>query len=839
MADARTICSITTDERFVILPHNENFLGEQAAFDLDDGASHYSGSFHGTPAPQSSRLQVLCITTAHKPKNPEAGFVFGKNAAVCDILLDDPTISDRQFSLPLNFGSNTLLLKNLSRHGTQVKLHKLNENILLKATRWLDEYELAQLSLGDNIKLEIERYGEPNDWSDFCDNLGTGLGLGQLRLSTNIETTNASKRAAVFIRERRLGSGANAQVFMAVEKHTGDAFAMKLYDKEAGGRWQEPEILERLRHQHIVRFVRYTKPAQQPAELIMELISGTTLQSVLDLTAGNRQLDPFEAREVLHQVLDAVAYVHSHDIMHRDLKPANIMVQRRDPIHVKLVDFGEAKRGKQFSRICGTPLYMAPEISKKRFPCTDKVDVFSLGVIALQLFYGLPTHPGEGETWSDAILRKRATLVAAAADDPSVLTNSFVCGLLREQPHRRPSARVSLGHDFFRSDMGLAAVSLASGDAVDWPTQLYYPTVSHPDPQNYDVGEPSSDGAKAVRDQASSKLPSTESWGSRSQYGVQLPEEQVEEEEDTWQQTSDSSTSNSHPSRRFTRSDAPTRSIPQANVVTSPWNLPSAAAEGTGDSVVATSTGTKSPDGSQVSGNPVSHPASQLQDVDSQSEAGYYYDGCWLDPLHDLGGGSFAENQRSSRRHQDTASIAGKSSTASEPLSEPTPILQNLLELEDGDNTASRRTSNPDHHHRQGGTEDHGSLAQEAIGHAYGTPEDHYFLAGFAIGSLASVPRASVHAGEGLFAAVDDEGPQVRKDGGEEEGSESDGSESARNQGNQPESRPIRRRRRTSAQNKAILETSYRQNPRPDNVEYLRLVATVSMSKKQIQVICT
>ena len=74
--------------------------------------------------------------------------------------------------------------------------------------------------------------------------------------------------------------------------------------------------------------------------------------------------------------------------MHRDLKPQNILLQKDT---IKICDFGFAKKmsaSTQFLKsIKGTPLYLAPEIFDEK-PYTDKVDVWSLGVILFQLAIG-------------------------------------------------------------------------------------------------------------------------------------------------------------------------------------------------------------------------------------------------------------------------------------------------------------------------------------------------------------------------------------------------------------------------------------------------------------------
>jgi serine/threonine protein kinase len=96
-----------------------------------------------------------------------------------------------------------------------------------------------------------------------------------------------------------------------------------------------------------------------------------------------------EATEVLLQALEALAYLHPRGVAHRDLKPENILLESRLPIKIKLADFGLANDKSELKTMCGTRLYAAPEIVSN---CnyTQSVDLWSLGVIALQYVYDLP-----------------------------------------------------------------------------------------------------------------------------------------------------------------------------------------------------------------------------------------------------------------------------------------------------------------------------------------------------------------------------------------------------------------------------------------------------------------
>lgn len=177
MANAKTIFIIKGAEGLLGNDHNLEFISTEtyANEDADAACQHADSVYedHDTPAPVFSPPLVLRITTDHVPKDKLLGFVVGRNSDKCDILLDDARVSETHFALQLHLQSGAILLHNYSKHGTWVTFSKQNESKALRGAQPLLEFETADINLGDNIYIQIRRYGEPVDWKQYY----TGLAM--------------------------------------------------------------------------------------------------------------------------------------------------------------------------------------------------------------------------------------------------------------------------------------------------------------------------------------------------------------------------------------------------------------------------------------------------------------------------------------------------------------------------------------------------------------------------------------------------------------------------------------------------------------------------------------
>jgi eukaryotic-like serine/threonine-protein kinase len=258
---------------------------------------------------------------------------------------------------------------------------------------------------------------------------------------------------------RALGAGGTGSVFVArrlEERHNASAqtFALKVpdYDPTTARSLSEQEFLQLFReeagallslpqHPNLARFVTFDLGARPKPMLVMELISGLSMDRLI----RSRALELESACSYLDEILSGLQAMHSVGVGHLDLKPSNVIL--KDGETPVLVDFGLS--GRHLRPGCGTLEYCAPEVlgvcPEGHTPTPAHADAYAFACMAYELLTGELLFDAEDEMalvaqhvghdgWPDRLAR--LTTVPAYSNMCVVLA-----ACLRRDPRLRPNVR--------------------------------------------------------------------------------------------------------------------------------------------------------------------------------------------------------------------------------------------------------------------------------------------------------------------------------------------------------------------------------------------------------------
>ena len=213
--------------------------------------------------------------------------------------------------------------------------------------------------------------------------------------------------------EQKIGAGGMATVYAARDTRHDRQVAVKLLRPElastiGGERFlREIAVVARLQHPHILGLIDSGMMDGLPY-YVMPLIHGQSLRARL---ADEGELPLDDGFRVLRQVLEALAYAHKQGVIHRDIKPENVLLSGYAPLagsssgrwHAMVADFGIAKALTEAGAdplitatgmSIGTPGSMSPEQAAGDPHADHRSDIYALGVMAYEIFAGVPPFSG-------------------------------------------------------------------------------------------------------------------------------------------------------------------------------------------------------------------------------------------------------------------------------------------------------------------------------------------------------------------------------------------------------------------------------------------------------------
>jgi len=191
-----------------------------------------------------------------------------------------------------------------------------------------------------------------------------------------------------------IGKGSYAKVLLVKKKDTGQHYALKLLKKtlieqkkqQTHVQTERDILVEVHKHPFLVD-LHYSFQTERALCFVLEYCPGGELFNLLQ---KRRRFTEEQARFYAGQMIFALDFLHSKEIVYRDLKPENVLLDAQG--YIKIADFGLSKqkvRENDLKSVCGTSEYLAPEIIMK-MGYGKAVDWWTLGSIIYEMLVGVP-----------------------------------------------------------------------------------------------------------------------------------------------------------------------------------------------------------------------------------------------------------------------------------------------------------------------------------------------------------------------------------------------------------------------------------------------------------------
>ena len=194
-----------------------------------------------------------------------------------------------------------------------------------------------------------------------------------------------------YIIQKELGVGAFSAVYQVKEKEKGDEYAVKVIIHYQKNEIKVSQILSSTNSPYIIKFIKFDQgeiivrnKMEFRSYIIYELCPKGSLEKYLSYGLGG--FDENQSKFIFSEILIGIQECHKKGICHLDIKAENIFLGNE--FNIKIGDFGFSSTNSFLEGDYGTRGYKAPEVTNDKEYDGIKADIFSLGVLLLNIRTG-------------------------------------------------------------------------------------------------------------------------------------------------------------------------------------------------------------------------------------------------------------------------------------------------------------------------------------------------------------------------------------------------------------------------------------------------------------------